>query len=139
MAYIGIKDLTIDKEFKELLPVLTPEESEKLENSILEYGMLDPIKVWQEPDTGKWIIIDGHNRYSILKKHGVEWHFWQDYKILTELETREDVKEWMLEQQLGRRNLSDAERYEIVQKFKEVFQKRQKRISHQEAKVYQIW
>ena len=126
MAYIDIKDLTVDKEFEELLPVLTPEESEKLENSILQYGMLDPIKIWQEPSTGEWIIIDGHNRYNILKKHDIEWHYWQDYKIMGELETREDVKQWMLEQQLGRRNLSPAERYEIVQKFKSVFQKKAK-------------
>lgn len=126
MAYVNIKDLTVDKEFEGLLPVLTPEESEKLENSILQYGMLDPIKIWQEPDTDKWIIIDGHNRYNILKKHNIDWHYWQDYKIMTELETREDVKQWMLEQQLGRRNLTEVERYEIVQKFKSVFQKKAK-------------
>ena len=126
MAYVDIKDLTVDKEFEDLLPVLTPEESEKLENSILQYGMLDPIKIWQEPDTGKWIIIDGHNRYNILKNHDIEWHYWQDYKIMDELETREDVKQWMLEQQLGRRNLSLAEKYEIVQRFKCVFEKKAK-------------
>jgi hypothetical protein len=126
MAYIDIKDLVVDKEFEKLLPVLTPEELEKLENSILQYGMLDPIKIWQEPDMGKWIIIDGHNRYNILKKHNIEWHYWQDYKIMSELETREDVKQWMLEQQLGRRNLSEAEKYEIVQKFKSIFQKKAK-------------
>ena len=126
MAYIDIKDLVIDEEFEKLLPVLTLEESEKLENSILQYGMLDPIKIWQDPDTGEWIIIDGHNRYNILKEHNIDWHYWQDYKIMAELETREDVKQWMLEQQLGRRNLSDAEKYEIVQKFKSVFQKKAK-------------
>lgn len=126
MAYIDIKDLKVDKEFEDLLPVLSPEELEKLENSILQYGMLDPIKIWQEPDTGEWIIIDGHNRYNILKKHKINWHYWQDYKIMGELETRGDVKQWMLEQQLGRRNLSPAERYEIVQKFKSVFQKKAK-------------
>lgn len=126
MAYVDIKDLKVDKEFEDLLPVLTPEELEKLEDSILKYGMLDPIKIWQEPDTGKWIIIDGHNRYNILKKHGIDWHYWQDYKIMSELETREDVKQWMLKQQLGRRNLTETERYEIVQKFKSIFQKRGK-------------
>ena len=126
MAYIDIKDLTIDKEFEELLPVLTPEESEKLENSILQYGMLDPIKIWQEPDTDKWVIIDGHNRYTILRKHNIDWHYWQDYKIMSELETRDDVKQWMLEQQLGRRNLTETERYEIVQKFKSVFEQKAK-------------
>ena len=118
MAYIDIKDLKVNKEFEDLLPVLTPEELEKLENSILQYGMLDPIKIWEEPNTGEWIIIDGHNRYNILKKHKIGWHYWQDYKIMGELETREDVKQWMLEQQLGRRNLTETERYEIVQKFK---------------------
>lgn len=126
MAYVDMKDLKIDKEFEQLLPVLRPEESAKLENSILQYGMLDPIKIWQEPDAGEWIIIDGHNRYRILKKHDIAWHYWQDYKILTELETREDVKRWMLEQQLGRRNLSDAEKYEIVQRFKGIFEKQTK-------------
>ena len=126
MAYIDIKDLTVDKEFEELLSVLTPEELKNLENSILQYGMLDPIKIWQEPDTGEWIIIDGHNRYNILKKHEIDWHYWQDYKIMAELETREDVKQWMLEQQLGRRNLSPEEKYDIVQKFKDMFQKRAK-------------
>lgn len=126
MAYIDIKDLKVDEEFKDLLPVLTPEELEKLENSILQCGLLDPIKIWQEPDTGEWIIIDGHNRYNILKKHKIDWHYWQDYKIMGELETREDVKQWMLEQQLGRRNLSPEEKYDIVQKFKDMFQKRAK-------------
>lgn len=126
MAYVDIKDLRIDKEFESLLPVLTQEELGKLENSILQYGLLDPIKIWQEPDTGEWIIIDGHNRYNILKKHNIEWHYWQDYKIMGELETRENVKLWMFEQQLGRRNLSEAERYEIVQKFKSIFQKKAK-------------
>lgn len=126
MAYVNIKDLTVDKEFEELLPVLTPDELEKLENSILQYGMLDPIKIWQEPDTGEWIIIDGHNRYNILKKHDIEWHYWQDYKIMGELESREDVKQWMLEQQLGRRNLTETERYEIIQRFKSIFEKKAK-------------
>ena len=83
---------------------MTPEESEKLENNILQYGMLDPIKIWQ------------------------------DYKIMGELETREDVKQWMLEQRLGRRNLSDVERYEIVQKFKSIFQKKANKESQTKRK-----
>lgn len=51
-----------------------------------------------------------------------------NYKIIyaSELKNREEVKRWMLEQQLGRRNLSETEKYEIVQKFKSVFEKRAK-------------
>ena len=125
---VKIEDLVIDKEFEELLPVLTPDEFDKLEKSILKNGLLDPIKIWQDPKTNQWVIIDGHNRYKILKKNNISWKYWCDYKILyeKELPTREDVKQWMLEQQLGRRNLSEAERYEIVQKFKNVIKKKAK-------------
>lgn len=124
-----LEDLVIDKEFEELLPVLTPEEFKRLEQSILKNGMLDPIKVWEEPDTGKYIIIDGHNRCKILKKNNISLNYWENYKIMyaDELPTRDDVKRWMLEQQLGRRNLSEAEKYEIVQKFKSVFEQKAKK------------
>lgn len=125
--YLNMNDLVIDKEFEELLPALTMEESERLEQGILQNGLLDPIKVWEEPGTGRYIIIDGHNRYRILKKNGIPLNSW-NYKIIyaNELKNREDVKRWMLEQQLGRRNLSETEKYEIVQKFKSVFEKRAK-------------
>lgn len=79
---LKIDDLVIDKEFEELLPVLTPEEFDRLEQSILRNGMLDPIKVWEEAGTGKYIIIDGHNRYKILKKHNIGFKYWEDYKII---------------------------------------------------------
>lgn len=126
---LNINDLVIDKEFEELLPVLTPEEFERLEQSILKNGMLDPIKVWEEPGTGRNIIIDGHNRYRILKKNNISLNYWENYKFMyaDELPTRDDVKRWMLEQQLGRRNLSEAEKYEIVQKFKSVFEQKAKK------------
>ena len=125
---LSLEDLVIDKEFEELLPILKPEEFERLEQSVLKNGMLDPIKVWEEPNTGRYIIIDGHNRYNILKKNNLGFKYWEDYKIMytNELPTRNDVKRWMLEQQLGRRNLSIDEKYEIVQKFKDIFKQRAK-------------
>lgn len=125
---LKIDDLIIDNEFEELLPALTPEEFNRLEKSVVKNGMLDPIKVWEEPCTGKYIIIDGHNRYKILKKNNLVCPNWNIYTITeTTLKTRDDVKRWMLEQQLGRRNLSEAEKYEIVQKFKSVFEQKAKK------------
>lgn len=126
---LKLEDLVVDREFEELLPVLTPEELERLEKSVVKNGMLDLIKVWEEPDTGKYIIIDGHNRCKILKKNNISLNYWENYKIMyaDELPTRDDVKRWMLEQQLGRRNLSEAEKYEIVQKFKSVFEQKAKK------------
>lgn len=125
---LKLEDLVIDKEFEELLPVLTPEEFERLEQNILNIGLLDPIKVWEEPESGKYIIIDGHNRYRIMRKNNIPLHYW-NLKAITkkDLPTREDVKRWMLEQQLGRRNLSEVEKYEIVQKFKSVFEEKAKK------------
>lgn len=124
---LNVNVLVVDKEFEELLPVLRPDEFKNLEQSILNNGLLDPIKVWEEPNTGRFIIIDGHNRYRIFKKNNISLNYW-DCKIIyaDELPTRDDVKRWMLEQQLGRRNLSDIEKYEIVQKFKSVFEQKAK-------------
>ena len=78
---LKIDDLIIDNEFEELLPALTPEEFNRLEKSVVKNGMLDPIKVWEEPCTGKYIIIDGHNRYKILKKNNLVCPNWNIYTI----------------------------------------------------------
>ena len=125
---MNIDDLVVDKEFDELLPVLSPDELNQLEQSILTYGLMDPIKAWEEPESGRYIIIDGHNRYRILRKNNLSCEYW-NIKVITEkdLKTRDDVKRWMLNQQLGRRNLTDAERYEIVQKFRDVFKEKGKK------------
>jgi len=120
--YLNTNDLTIDKELQELLPPLTPDEYGKLEENILTYGLLDPIKIWCSPD-GDNIIIDGHNRYRVLEENNLST---SSFRIMSELKTREDVKEWMMEQRLGRRNLSDAEKYEIVQRFKTLIQNKAK-------------
>jgi N6-adenosine-specific RNA methylase IME4 len=85
----------IDNEFKKLVPSLTGDEFEILEKNILERGIQDSIKVWQG------IIIDGHNRYEIALRHNLHY----DTKELC-FESRQSVIEWMLNNQLGRRNLS---------------------------------
>lgn len=125
---LKFEDICIDKEFEDLLPKLTLDEFEKLENNILENGVLDPLKLWKDPETGKLILIDGHNRYNIIKKNKLEFDIRDGFTIIHEskLSNREDVKEWMLKQQLGRRNLTEFERYEIVKKFKSMFQKKAK-------------
>lgn len=125
---LKFEDIRIDKEFEELLPKLTLDEFDNLENNILENGILDPLKLWREPETGKLILIDGHNRYNIIKKNKLEFDIRDGFTIIHEskLSNREDVKEWMLEQQLGRRNLTEYERHELVQKFKDLIQNKAK-------------
>jgi hypothetical protein len=88
--------IIIDEEFKSLIPVLTPEEKSQLEQNLLSEGCRDPLVIWK----GHNILLDGHNRYEICVKNGLEYEL-----IEIELPDREDAHLWMMRNQLGRRNL----------------------------------
>ena len=116
---IRINDLIIDKDFEELLPPLTIEEFYYLESNILQVGCKDAITVWNG------YIVDGHNRRKICLEHNLECKIYQlDTAIY---KTKDDVINWMIENQLGRRNLSFTEKYEIVQKYKIVIEENAKK------------
>ena len=91
--------IEIDVEFSNLIPPLTPEESTMLEESILAEGCRDPLVVWE----GQGILVDGHNRFDICQCHDVPFRV-----VSRAFETREDVKQWIIRNQLGRRNLNPA-------------------------------
>lgn len=93
------KTLIIDKEFKGLIPPLTNEEFNQLEQNCIKDGILESIKVWQD------VIIDGHNRHEIANKNGLDF-------TVTELsfENRTDAIEWIILHQLGRRNLTEEQK-----------------------------
>ena len=64
-------------------------------------------------------VVDGHNRYDICKKHDIT-----DYVVGTlAYETKEEVMEWMLDIQLGRRNLSPIQRIAITEKYIPIYEK----------------
>ena len=81
------------------IPPLTQEEREGLERSIIEEGCREPLIVW-----GK-TIVDGHNRYEICKDRGIPFKTEQK-----EFTTKDDVKLWMIRNQLARRNISNYAR-----------------------------
>ncbi|MCL2362407.1 MAG: hypothetical protein FWC73_11420 [Defluviitaleaceae bacterium] len=94
----------IDPEFKSLIPPLSPEERQQLEQNIISPRKChDAIVLWEG------IIIDGHNRYEICVRNGIEFQIKE-----MKLPDREAAKVWILTNQLGRRNLSDAARIEIA-------------------------
>ena len=95
--------MKIDPEFQSLIPRLTIEEFNQLEQNILDDGEVhDPIIVWKGED----IIVDGHNRYAIIQNHPEI-----PYKIREkEFAGRDEVIAWMCCNQLGRRNLTEAQR-----------------------------
>jgi hypothetical protein len=66
-------DFIIDEELRLLIPPLTTGEYGQLEENIVKWGCLDPLKVWPVPDTDEVILLDGHNRYSICCDHNVNY------------------------------------------------------------------
>lgn len=89
------KQLTIDEEFKNLIPPLAADEFAGLEKSILAEGVREPIITWNG------VIVDGHNRYAICQKHAIEYQNRE-----RQFESRDAAKIWIIENQFGRRNLS---------------------------------
>ena len=51
-------------------------------------------------DQGDTVLLDGHNRHEICRKHGIGFE-----KILLELPDRQAAINWIINNQLGRRNL----------------------------------
>ena len=99
--------ITIDPEFKALIPPLAPEELAQLEANIIKDGCRDPLVTWDG------IIIDGHNRHEICTHHGIEFQ-----TVEMEFADREAVMDWMDANQLGRRNLSpDAFRLALGRRY----------------------
>ncbi|AFK05707.1 hypothetical protein Emtol_0078 (plasmid) [Emticicia oligotrophica DSM 17448] len=105
------KSLIVVDELKRFIPALTKEEFQQLENNILEHGCKDPLTIWlttekiagiSEMENPVYVILDGHNRYEICKNHLV------DFKISSPLkfETMDSAKDYMINHQLGRRNLN---------------------------------
>ena len=138
--------IEIDPEFKALIPPLSKEEYQQLEENILAEGCRDALVVWHSlkdnpqesglfkcygneagiSNNGKhcqvrmgdgvWhcdacgynpapleydcILLDGHNRYEICKKHGIDFD-------ITPIDCfdRQDALNWIINNQLGRRNL----------------------------------
>lgn len=102
-------NLTINEEFAQLIPPLSVEELDKLEQSLVNEGCLNPLIVWNNT------IIDGHHRYAICIKHNISFEIIEK----TELETELDVKLWMINNQFSRRNLPTETKLALAYRFKE--------------------
>jgi len=105
------KQIQILPELEQLIPPLLGDELGQLEQNIIREGCREALLVWQTTEeiinsAGKntdavFVLIDGHNRYNICKKHGIA------FKIhLVDFKSLYDVRQYMIDNQLGRRNLS---------------------------------
>lgn len=95
--------LTIEPEFQSLIPPLSDEEFALLKQQIREQGCLEPLYVWKDGDNR--ILLDGHNRYRICSENNLPFTF-----VKVPLASHQEAKMWILEHQVGRRNLTDDQR-----------------------------
>ena len=87
--------MIIDEQFRTLIQPLTDDEFSRLEENILKEGIRDKLVVWNET------LIDGHNRYRIATEHGLQYE-----TVHKDFENREHALNWIINNQLGRRNLN---------------------------------
>jgi len=107
--------LKINPQFKNLIPPLSEDEFRQLEETITSEGCRDAIKTW------KGIIIDGHNRYAICQAHGIPYEVSK-----VRFSSKKDAEIWIINNQLGRRNLSDAARIKLALQKAELLRKKAK-------------
>ena len=104
---MNLNALKIDPEFQGKIPPLTFEELNQLEANILRDGrIINPIIVW------RGLIVDGHNRFTIAKKHP-EIPFTVHEK---EFASRYEAIIWICKNQLGRRNLTPEQKKYLIGK-----------------------
>jgi hypothetical protein len=101
------ENITILEEIKTWIPPLTLEEFEQLTQNIREEGCRDALIIWEkyEDDDKKYILVDGHNRYAICTELKKEFRF-----ELREFKDLDQVKNWMIINQLGKRNITEDEK-----------------------------
>jgi transcriptional regulator with XRE-family HTH domain len=93
-------NITINEELRSFIDPLTANESAALERSLLAEGCRDALVLWGE------VLIDGHNRYEICSRHGIEFRTVQN----TSFSSIDDVMLWMIDNHLARRSVSDFQR-----------------------------
>jgi hypothetical protein len=98
------KRVKVDDEFRTLLAVLTDDERRQLEDNVVREGCRDALVVWDSPNG--LILLDGHNRLEICEAHDIAYEVTSQNGIAN----REEAKLWIINNQLGRRNLNDYQR-----------------------------
>ncbi len=98
--------IRIDPEFGKLIPPADPTEFASLKASILAEGCRDPLVIWMP----EGILVDGHNRFRICQEAALPFH-----TVERTFPDRDAVKLWIIENQLGRRNLAALDRVALAE------------------------
>jgi hypothetical protein len=117
--------LIVIDELKHLIPPLVADEFSQLEENLVQNGIRDAITVWEttvqvvlggldsgssdlklfegkKPEDLVHILVDGHNRYAVAKSRNLDFRV----SVLDTFKSVIEVKDYMINYQLGRRNLN---------------------------------
>ncbi|HEY8975441.1 MAG TPA: plasmid replication/partition related protein [Burkholderiaceae bacterium] len=124
-------NIVVREDLKSYIEPLTPDEHDALERSLLAEGCRDALVLWGD------VLVDGHNRYGLCRKHGLPFNTVQNPRF----QSIEDVHLWMIDQHLGRRSVSDYQRGVLALRKKEIVAAREsaakaaKKDAHMRAEV----
>jgi len=102
--------LRIDETIRRVLMPLRDDERALLEQSVLVEGIRDPLVVWRRGD--ELILLDGHHRYELAQKHGLNFSV-----VEMEFGDESHAVQWVLRNQLARRNLTDEQRTIVIGRY----------------------
>jgi hypothetical protein len=105
------KQIRVLDELKAFIPPPITEEYNQLEKNILQYGCKDSLVIWEttelqldpnsESSDPAYILVDGHNRHIICVDNSLPFSI-----QLMAFSSLIEVKDYMIDLQLGRRNLT---------------------------------
>jgi hypothetical protein len=103
-------NIIINQVLQAYVDPLTENEYAALERSLLAEGCRDALVLWND------VLIDGHNRYAICRKHNIDFRTIQN----SSFESLDDVMLWMIDNHLARRSVSDFQRGVLALRKKEI-------------------
>ena len=121
--------VVVDEEFSALIPPLQPDERLLLEENLLRDGCRDALVVWAEEN----ILLDGHNRLEICRRLNIPYE-----TVGISLPDREAAEIWLLNNQLGRRNLNAYQRSVMALTMKQIFAEQAKKSQGTRTDIPQI-
>ena len=126
---ISIRECKVDQEFRDAIPCASIDERTDLQVSIDKFGYLSPIIAWKN-ERGEFVILDGHNRWESWRasiacnSSGLAAS--EPAVVVLDLPCREDAMLFVINSQLGRRNIADIDRIMLVSKREEILRRKAK-------------
>jgi protein gp37 len=119
----NVNELKTIWELKSYLPLMEKDLYDQLKKDIRKNGLTDPI-LYFETEHGDKIVIEGHTRLQVVID--LKLKDFPATKINERFESLDDIKFWMLQHQIHRRNLSPIERISLAYSFKDIVEQKAK-------------